>query len=346
MCDPETNQKNTWTKREACDHWRGIIHQTKCDVNEKQHDFTNTTWTECNEDVDHRVDWTARGSHLPLPHVGSHLPLPQLGVGANVTPAFLWGRRNSFRASKWSFPPHLKSWFVITSDGSYVRYSLLTTTSNYVLTILAPSYPNSQKNTYTMNPSYSRPVSLDPLFSQLVFLCVTCFPPVNWLVAVGRPFSSIWKLFGTVSMPCVVPEMPWSLDELKRTLISEFPILKTEEGEGFKILFDLFVEWAEILLNYHNQHRLCWIWGIVAQNPSLRGFPAAHTHVASHSGGVIAPQRTPSHSTYILTDLRTPLKASYTRKTDACSQKPFFLKKWTWRGFFVFSSEVKCSGIW
>ena len=60
-----------------------------------------------------------------------------------------------------------------------------------------------------------------------------------------------------MSMPCVVPEMLWSLDELKRTLIREFPILETEEGEGFKILFDLFVEWAEIRLNYHNQHRLC-----------------------------------------------------------------------------------------
>ena len=200
--------------------------------------------------------------------------------------------------------------------------------------ISSSKLPKFTKNTYTMNPSYSRPVSLDPLFSQPVSLCVTCFTPVNWLVAVGRPFSSIFKLFGTMSMPCVVPEMLWSLDELKRTLISEFPILKTEEGEGFKILFDLFVEWAEILLNYHNQHRLCWIWGIVAQNPSLRGFPAAHTHVASHSRGVIAPQRTPSHSTYIPTDLRTPLKASYTRKTDACSQKPFFWKKWTWRGFF------------
>ena len=57
-------------------------------------------------------------------------------------------------------------------------------------------------------------------------------------------------------MPCVVPEMLWSLDELKRALISEFPILETEEGEGFKILFDLFVEWAEILLNYNNQHPL------------------------------------------------------------------------------------------
>jgi hypothetical protein len=55
-------------------------------------------------------------------------------------------------------------------------------------------------------------------------------------------------------MPCVVPEMLWSLDELKRALISEFPILETEVGEGFKILFDLFVEWAEILLNFDNQH--------------------------------------------------------------------------------------------
>ena len=93
--------------------------------------------------------------------------------------------------------------------------------------------PKFRKNTYTMNPSYSRPVSLDPLFSQPVSLCVTCFTPVNWLVVVGRPFSSIWKLFGTMSMPCVVPEMLWSLDELKRTLISEFPILETEEG-GFQ----------------------------------------------------------------------------------------------------------------
>ena len=53
-----------------------------------------------------------------------------------------------------------------------------------------------------------------------------------------------------MSMRCVVPEMLWSLDELKCALISELPILKTEEGEGFKILYDLFVEWAEILLNY------------------------------------------------------------------------------------------------
>ena len=61
-----------------------------------------------------------------------------------------------------------------------------------------------------------------------------------------------------MSMPCVVPEMLWSLDKLKRALIGEFPILETKVGEGFKILSDLFVEWAEILLNYNNQHPLCY----------------------------------------------------------------------------------------
>ena len=68
----------------------------------------------------------------------------------------------------------------------------------------------------------------------------------------GRPFNSIWKLFDTMSMPSIILEMLWSLDELTRVLTSEFPILETEEGEGFKILFDWFAEWAEILLNYNN----------------------------------------------------------------------------------------------
>ena len=184
-----------------------------------------------------------------------------------------------------------------------------------------------------MNSSYSRPVSLDPLFSQPVSLCVTCFTPVNWLVAVGRPFSSIWKLFGTMSMPCVVPEMLWSLDELKRALIGEFPILETEVGEGFKILCDLFVEWAEILLNYNNQHPLCcWIWGIVAQNPSLRGFPAAHTHVASHSRG----HRTPEDPIA----LHIYSQIFVLHKRHSIPEKPshtanFFLKKMNLKSFFL-----------
>ena len=109
-----------------------------------------------------------------------------------------------------------------------------------------------------------------------------------------------------------------------------------------------WVGWNPVKLTTTSIRSLCWIWGIVAQNPSLRGFPAAHTHVASHSRGVIAPQRTPSHSTHLLTDHRTPQKGSYTRKTCADSQKHFFFEKLTWRVFFIFfsSSEVKCSGIW
>jgi hypothetical protein len=43
-------------------------------------------------------------------------------------------------------------------------------------------------------------------------------------------------------MPCVVPEMLCSLDELKRALIGEFSILEIEVGEDFKILCDLFIK--------------------------------------------------------------------------------------------------------
>ena len=200
-----------------------------------------------------------------------------------------------------------------------------------------------------MNPSYSRSVFLDPLFSQPVSLCVTCFTPVNWLVAMGRPFSSIWKLFGTMSIPCVIPEMLWSLDELKRGLISEFPILETEEGEDFNILFDLFVEWAEILLNYNNQHPPTLLnLGNCGPESFSQGISGRAYSCRIALEGVIAPQRTPLHSTYLLTDHRTPQKGSYTRKTCADSQKHFFFEKLTWRAFFIFfsSSEVKYSGIW
>jgi hypothetical protein len=68
--------------------------------------------------------------------------------------------------------------------------------------------------------------------------------------------------------------------------------LEIEKGEDFKILFDLFVEWAEILLNYP----FCWIWEIMAQNPSLKKFRSyilmwhRTRGVSSHSRG---PHRTP-----------------------------------------------------
>lgn len=93
-------------------------------------------------------------------------------------------------------------------------------------------------------------------------------------------------------LTCVIPGMLWTLDELKRTLINEFPILEIEKGEDFKILFDLFVEWAEILLNYP----FCWIWEIMAQNPSLKKFRSyilmwhRTRGVSSHSRG---PHRIP-----------------------------------------------------
>ena len=105
-------------------------------------------------------------------------------------------------------------------------------------------FPKFRKVTYTMNPSYSRPVSLDQLFSQPVSLCVWHVSHlwIDWLRWEDlSAFSSIWKLFGTMSVPCVVPEMLWSLDDLKRALISEFPISETEEGEGFKISFDVWL---------------------------------------------------------------------------------------------------------
>ena len=49
-------------------------------------------------------------------------------------------------------------------------------------------------------------------------------------------FLSSGKTFqlnsGNMSLPSVVPDMMWGLDELKKALIEEFPHLETEEGEG------------------------------------------------------------------------------------------------------------------
>ena len=192
-----------------------------------------------------------------------------------------------------------------------------------------------------MNPSYSRPVSLDPLFSQPVSLCVTCFTPVNWLVAMGRPFSSIWKLFGTMSMPCVVPEMLWSLDELKRVLISEFPILETEEGEGFKILFDLFVEWAEILLNYNNQHPPTLLnLGNCGPESFSQGISGrAYSCRIALEGCHRTPEdpialHTPTHRSSYST------KGIVHQKNLRRQPKTFFFEKLTWRVFFLFGGKM------
>ena len=114
-----------------------------------------------------------------------------------------------------------------------------------------------------------------------------------------------------------------------------------EVGEGFKILCDLFAEWAEILLNYNSQHPLCcWIWGIVAQNPFLRGFPAAHTHVASHSRGVIALQRTPSHSTYTHRSSYSTKGIVYQKNRRIQPKNIFFEKMNLKRFFFLFGGKM------
>ena len=150
-------------------------------------------------------------------------------------------------------------------------------------------------------------------------------------------------------MPCVVPEMLWSLDELKRVLLSEFPILETEEREGFKVLFDLFVEWAEIWLNYNNQHPLALLnlgnCGPESFSQGISGH-ASSCRIAlegCHRTPCRGPHRTPhTYSQIIVLHKRdrTPQKLAQTAKK---CQKHFF-RKIDLKIFFS-SSEVKCSGI-
>ena len=218
--------------------------------------------------------------------------------------------------------------------------------------ILAPSYPNSE-NVHILWIHRAPDLSLWTHCFPNLFPCVwhvshlwidwlrwedvTCFTPMNWLVAMGRPFSSIWKLFGTMSMPCVVPEMLWSLDELKRVLISEFPILETEEGEGFNILFDLFVEWAEILLNYNNQHPLALLnlgncgpesfsQGISGRAYSCRIALEGCHRTTEDPIALHTPTHRSSYST----------KGIVHQKNLRRQPKTFFFEKLTWRAFFIF----------
>ena len=197
--------------------------------------------------------------------------------------------------------------------------------------------PKFRKCTYTMNPSYSRPVSLDPLFSQPDSLCVTCFTPLKWLVAMGRPFSSIWKLFGTMSMPCAVPEMLWTLDELKRVLISEFPILETEEGDGFKILFDLFVEWAETLLSLQQPASARSVeFGELWPRILLSGDFRPRILMSHRTRGVSSHHRGPHRTPHTYSQIIVPHKRDRTPEKLAQTAKNIFFEKLTWRVFFIF----------
>ena len=198
--------------------------------------------------------------------------------------------------------------------------------------ILAPSYPNSEKYLY-----HESIVLQTCLFAPIVF--PTCFPVCDMFHTCeltgcgGKTFQLnleiIWHHVDALCCSWNAMEPGWA-KAYPDKWVSHFGDWRRS---GFQNIVWLvcWMGWNPVKLPR------CWIWGIVAQNPSLRGFPAAHTHVASHSRGAIALQRTPSHSTCILTDLRTPLKASYTRKTSAYSQKTFFWKMNLKMFFYVFS---------
>ena len=148
-------------------------------------------------------------------------------------------------------------------------------------------------------------------------------------------------------MPCVVPEMLWSLDELKRVLISEFPILETEEGEGFNILFDLFVEWAEILLNYNNQHPPTVEFGELWPRILLSGDFRPRILMSHRTRGVSSHPRGPHRTPHTYSQIIVLHKRDRTPEKLAQTAKNIFFRKIDLKSFFYFfsSSEVKCSGI-
>ena len=162
----------------------------------------------------------------------------------------------------------------------------------------------------------------------------------------GRPFSSIWKLFGTMSMPCVVPEMRWSLEELKRVLISEFPILETEEGEGFNRLFDLFVVgWNPVKLQQPaSAHSVEFgeLWPRILLSGDFRPrILMSHRArgVSSHPRG---PHRTPhTYSQIIVLHKRdrTPEKLAQTAKN-------IFFRKIDLKSLFYFFSLFGGKMLW
>ena len=161
---------------------------------------------------------------------------------------------------------------------------------------------------------------------------------IDWL-RWERPFSSIWKLFGTMSMPCVVPEMLWSLDELKRVLISEFPILRWDwRRRGFQNIVWLvcWVGWNPVKLQQPASARSVE-FGELLPRILLSGDFRPRILMSHRTRGVSSHPRGPHCTPHTYSQIIcTPQKGSYTRKTCADSQKPFFLKKWTWRGLFYF----------
>ena len=193
------------------------------------------------------------------------------------------------------------------------------------------------------------------LFGPIVFPNLfPCVRHVSHLWIDWLRWEDLSAQFGNCLAPCrclvfFLHEMLWSLDELKRVLISEFPILETEEGEGFKILFDLFVEWAEILLNYNNQHPLALL------NLGNCGPESFSQGISGRAYSCRIALEGCHRTTEDPIALHTPThRSSYSTKgivhQKNLRRQPIFVffEKLTWRVFFIFvsSSEVKCSGIW
>ena len=142
-------------------------------------------------------------------------------------------------------------------------------------------------------------------------------------------------------MPCVVPPMLWSLDELKSSLLDEFPILTTSEGEGYQILLDSFVQWLlEITcLLFFRSGEFGGIWGCWGLFPPriLRNqrTPRVTSHSAriSYSARILRNHRTRrAYSEIIVLDRweRIPQKSEKKRKKE---------KKKNLQSFFFFSAK-------
>ena len=109
-------------------------------------------------------------------------------------------------------------------------------------------------------------------------------------------------------MLCVVPPMLWSLDELKSSLLDEFPILITSEGEGYQILSDSFVQWLEITcLLFFRSGEFGGIWGCWGLFPPRILRNQRTPRVTSHSARI-------SYSARILRNHRTRQMGAHTAK--------------------------------
>ena len=152
-----------------------------------------------------------------------------------------------------------------------------------------------------------------------------------------------------MSMPCVVPPMLWSLDELKSSLLDEFPILTTSEGEGYikYCLTPLFNNLRLHVSSFFDLGNLGML-GLIS---------TAHTQKSTHSTGDIALRahivlgahtQKSSYSARILRNHRTRQMGAHTAKIGKIGKKGKKRKKQKknlQRFFFFFFFRLKSLGI-